>query len=127
MAKPKPESLRCDCDTGLVYDQCCGRYHAGAIAPTAVALMRSRYSAYVRQLAKYLIDTWHPDTRPAQIEFDKQLKWLGLEIIAASADHVQFVARFRVAGNRAEKLREHSRFVQLGNRWFYLDGQFDEL
>lgn len=33
----------------LPYTACCGRYHAGQPAPTAEALMRSRYSAFVRK------------------------------------------------------------------------------
>jgi SEC-C motif domain protein len=118
-------SALCDCDTGETYIQCCGRYHQGIAAPSPLALMRSRYSAYVRQLANYLIDTWHPDTRPALVEFDRKLKWLGLDIVSAEFDRVQFVARFRVGGGRAEKLSEHSRFVQMDGRWFYLDGDVD--
>jgi SEC-C motif domain protein len=119
-------NVRCDCDTGDAYLQCCGRYHEGVAAPTALALMRSRYSAYVRQLANYLTDTWHPNTRPVLIEFDREIKWLGLDIVSAEFDRVQFVARFRIGGGRAEKLREHSRFVQIDGCWRYLDGEIGD-
>ena len=38
---------RCPCLSGDTYGACCGRYHSGAAtAPTAEALMRSRYSAF---------------------------------------------------------------------------------
>mgnify|MGYP006213875899 CR=1 FL=1 len=40
------------------------------MAPTAEALMRSRYSAHVLGLESYLQDTWHPRTRPADLDFD---------------------------------------------------------
>ena len=63
-ARPAP----CPCGSALPYAACCGRWHAGALhlqAPSAEALMRSRYSAHVLGLADYLRDTWHPQTRPA--------------------------------------------------------------
>ena len=125
---PSPRS--CPCGSTRTYEACCGRYHAGALllqAPDAAALMRSRYSAYVLGLGDYLLDTWHPSTRPASIEPDPPgLKWLGLEVRRhdqPSADHatVEFVARSRLGG-RAHRLHELSRFVREDGRWFYVDG-----
>lgn len=125
--------MTCPCRTAAdpqPYDACCGRYHAGALhlqAPTAAALMRSRYSAFALARVDYLLDTWHPATRPASIEPNPPgLKWLELEVrrhIVADADHatVEFVARSKLGG-RAERLHELSRFVREGGRWFYLDG-----
>jgi SEC-C motif domain protein len=44
-------------------------------------LMRSRYSAYVLKLSDYLLATWHPSTRPSELDLsDDDSKWLGLEI-----------------------------------------------
>jgi len=89
--------------------------------------MRSRYSAYVLGLGDYLLDTWHPSTRPASIEPNPPgLRWLGLELrrhLATDADHatVEFVARSRLHG-RASRLHETSRFVREDGRWRYLDG-----
>ena len=89
--------------------------------------MRSRYSAYVRGLAEYVLDTWHPRTRPAQIEPDPPgLRWLGLAVHrheARDADHatVTFVARSKLGG-RAHRLHETSRFERVDGRWFYVDG-----
>ena len=55
----------CPCQSSLEYNLCCGRYHKGKLAaPTAEALMRSRYSAYSLQLGRYLFKTWHKSTRP---------------------------------------------------------------
>lgn len=90
--------------------------------------MRSRYSAFVLGLTGYLLETWHPSTRPATLEPDEPgLKWLGLEVRdhrVVDADHaeVEFVARSRLAG-RASRLHERSRFVREGGRWYYVDGE----
>ncbi|MBY0575717.1 MAG: hypothetical protein K2P67_03865 [Gallionellaceae bacterium] len=121
-------TLRCPCG-GADYSVCCGRYHGGLPAPDAEALMRSRYSAYVLGLESYLLATWHPDTRPAELDLaaDK-MKWIGLDIkncTAESADQatVEFVARYKIAG-RAHRLHEISRFVCVEGQWFYVDGKF---
>lgn len=120
----------CPCGTGARLDACCGRYHAGPLhlqAPTAEALMRSRYSAFVLDLTDYLLATWHPSTRPSRLEANEpRLKWLGLEVrrhAVVDAEHatVEFVARSKLAG-RARRLHEISRFVREDGHWFYIDG-----
>jgi SEC-C motif-containing protein len=89
--------------------------------------MRSRYSAYVLCNDLYLLETWHPNTRPRSIEFNKNQKWLGLRVIharttgAASAE-VEFIARSRVSNAAAVRQHERSRFVQEAGRWLYVDG-----
>ncbi len=88
--------------------------------------MRSRYSAFVRKDAAWLLSTWHASTRPAQLDFETGAQWLGLEVRrqrAIDVDHaeVEFVARYRVAG-RAVRLHEISRFVREAGRWFYVEG-----
>ena len=91
--------------------------------------MRSRYSAFVLGLAPYLLQTWHPDTRPATLTLDEPgLQWLGLEVRAhrvIDADHaeVEFVARSKLGG-RAQRLHELSRFVRLAGRWHYVNGDW---
>ena len=113
----------------LPWGQCCGRYVDAfdtAPAPDAESLMRSRYSAFVRENAAYLLATWHAHTRPAQLDFDPHARWLGLEVRAVrstGSDHaeVEFVARYRLAG-RAVRLHERSRFQREEGRWYYVDG-----
>ena len=123
--------LPCDCGAPRPYADCCGRFHSGPLhllAPDAEALMRSRYSAFVRDLTGYLRDTWHPSTRPSTLEPNPEgLRCLGLEVRRHSvqdADHatVEFVARSKLGG-RAQRLHETSRFVREGGRWFYVDGE----
>lgn len=91
--------------------------------------MRSRYSAFVLCNEPYLLATWHPSTRPGSIAFDKNQKWLGLTVVAASTtgEHsaeVEFIARSRVANAAAIRHHERSRFVREGGKWLYVDGDF---
>ncbi len=119
----------CPCGSGKAYEACCGAYHAGEALPeTAEQLMRSRYSAFVRGDADYLLATWHSSTRPASLDLDARVKWLGLKVHAATAGGpgdesgtVSFVARHKLGG-RAYRLEETSRFVREAGRWVYVDG-----
>lgn len=121
----------CPCGRPARLSACCGRWLPGPQAqpaPDAPTLMRSRYTAYVLQRADHLLHTWHPSTRPARIDFEPGLRWLGLQITAqaqADADHatVAFVARSRLQG-RPQQMAETSRFVREAGRWYYLDGRF---
>jgi uncharacterized protein YchJ len=62
------------------YAACCGRYLDGDTpAPDAEHLMRSRYTAFVRQRADYLLATWHPSHRPRRSTSTRR-QWLGLEV-----------------------------------------------
>lgn len=114
----------------LPYAQCCGRYVDdvdGAPAPDAEALMRSRYTAFVRERADYLRATWQTSKRPSRLSFDAGVKWLGLEVRdhkVIDDDHaeVEFVARLREPSGRAVRLHERSRFVREEGRWYYIDG-----
>lgn len=121
----------CPCGSGRVYADCCGLWHAGAAAPDAEALMRSRYSAYVLCDEAYLLATWHPARRPSAVPFDRNMKWLGLRIVAARVTgddtaEVEFIARSKPGNATALRLHERSRFVREGGRWFYVDGDFVE-
>jgi SEC-C motif domain protein len=129
--KPTTSPDPCPCGLPAAYADCCGRWHAGPLhlrAPDAEALMRSRYSAFVRELPGYLQDTWHASTRPAEPPtFEPGLRWLGLEVRRherLDEDHavVEFVARSKLGG-RAHRLHETSRFVREGGRWSYLGGE----
>ena len=126
--------MNCPCQSGRPYAQCCHPWHQGPLrlqAPTAEALMRSRYSAFVLDELAYLLDTWHPLTRPAALEANPPgLKWLGLQIkrhIQTDDTHasVEFVARSRLNG-RAHRLHEISRFERTNGLWQYLDGEFPD-
>jgi SEC-C motif-containing protein len=120
----------CPCGSGGSYADCCGRFIEGAELPrTAEELMRSRYSAYVRGETGYLVATWHPTTRPANLDLAEPATWLGLRIVAREAGGaedatgvVEFVARYKIGG-KAHRLHEHSRFRRHGGRWVYIGAE----
>lgn len=127
----------CPCESGKPYEQCCAVYHLGSAAASAEALMRSRYSAYALvtekpALVTYLLQTWHPDTRPESLTLTSEdsIKWLGLQVkrhqVTSPNDAiVEFVARYKFANNlsgKAERLHEISQFNLIDGRWYYVDG-----
>ena len=120
----------CPCGRALDFAACCGRYlGTGVPAPDAESLMRSRYTAFVRGDVAHLLATWHASRRPASLDLDAGVKWLGLDVKrhrVLDADHaeVAFVARSRVQG-RGQRLQERSRFVREDGWWFYVDGDVD--
>ena len=124
----KAEKYRgpCPCGSLKTYEKCCQPLHEGEWAGDAEALMRSRYAAYVLKLEDYLLSTWHPGTRPAELAVAASTRrWLGLkvlrhEVLAADEAIVEFIARYKASG-RAHEMREASRFVREGGRWFYVD------
>lgn len=125
----KLDSKQCPCDSGKLAQVCCGPVLAGSEAPTAEALMRSRYVAYTQCDEHYLLYSWHPRTRPPQIVFDGNLKWLGLKILRVEAGDVgddcgivEFVARYKLDG-RGYRLHETSRFERIEGRWVYVIGE----
>lgn len=124
----------CPCGTGRPLEACCGPYLSGAeAAPTAEALMRSRYSAFVTANVDYLESTLLPETRD---DFDRQhvtewaqnSNWTSLEVLSTSAGGpgddtgtVEFAARFTLGG-REHLHHESSRFTKRDGRWYYVDG-----
>lgn len=88
--------------------------------------MRSRYSAFVLGLADYLLDTWHPSTRPASLQLDSGIRWFRLDILARrngtfldSRGEVEFTAHFR-DGTEAGTQHEVSEFRKQDGHWFYV-------
>ncbi len=129
MGKTSATKALCICDSGNAAERCCEPILAGVqAASTAVALMRSRYAAFATGDQAYLLASWHPRTRPNDLQLDPQQRWLGLKIkrqIAGQPDddtgQVEFVARFKL-GSRGHALRELSSFERLDGRWVYVEG-----
>jgi SEC-C motif-containing protein len=128
----------CPCTSGKDYDDCCGPVLAGAPAPTAEALMRSRYTAYVRGAVDHILDSCTPEAargvdRASTERWSRSATWLGLDVVATggggpSDDEgtVEFVARFRDGPEGEEKRHhEHARFVRgsRDRRWLYAQGR----
>ena len=80
--------------------------------------MRSRYSAYAVGDIDYVWRTWHPRTRPEQVQPDPSITWTRLEILRRRRGHR------RVPGApHGGVLHETSRFERRAGRWFYVDGE----
>ncbi len=119
---------RCPCTSGDVFGACCGPVLASGSAPTAVRLMRSRFTAFAIADEGHLLRTWHPSTRPDRLDLDRGTRWMRLDIL----DHndggpfddqgvVEFEAFYRDDEGRGA-LRERSRFVRENRVWLYVDG-----
>jgi SEC-C motif-containing protein len=123
----------CPCGSGAAAAACCDPLLAGTPAATALALMRSRYTAYVRGAIDYLIETHDPSTRGSIdragiTDWSRQTEWLGLEIVdtvrGGEGDDdgiVEFIARGRTRGAPFAH-RERSRFRRRDGVWYYVDG-----
>ncbi|WP_336245091.1 YchJ family protein [Paeniglutamicibacter quisquiliarum] len=92
-----------------------------------MALMRSRFSAFALGLDEFLLATWHPETRPDELELDEAIVWGALDIIRTEAGGpfdtrgvVEFEAHYRLL-NQSGSQREVSQFVREAGRWYYVD------
>jgi len=47
----------CPCGSKIKYKKCCGKYHKGLVAKTALELMKSRYTAFAIGEINYIIKT----------------------------------------------------------------------
>ncbi|MGW0245022.1 YchJ family protein [Nocardia goodfellowii] len=123
------ESQMCPCRRGEPFGECCGPLLAGERpAPTAEALMRSRYTAFAVGDTGYLKRSWHSGNRPEELDLDPGQRWLFLEIVRTERGGpfddtglVEFIAHYRADGGRGQ-LHEVSRFVRENGAWVYLDG-----
>jgi len=121
--------LPCPCGSGDGYADCCRGIVRGEVAAaTAEALMRSRYTAYVRRDAGYLLRSWHPSTAPESVDVDDAV-WLGLDVVSTEAGTphddagiVEFVARYQLPDGSLRELHETSRFVRERGAWLYVSG-----
>jgi len=120
----------CYCGSSQPYSTCCEPYIKGTKkAPTAEALMRSRYSAYAVQAADYLWETTAPKERKyhskvAILEWAKSNQWLKLEVLKATETIVEFKAYYLDSNLRAQVHHETSTFVKEQGSWYYKDGTY---
>ena len=125
---------KCPCGSGKNYSDCCQPLIKGkAKAPTAEALMRSRYSAYVEHEIDYIINTClergKKDIDPNSTrEWSEQSNWLGLKIISTenggvndTKGTVEFEAAYERDGMR-ELHHETAKFKKENDEWLYEEG-----
>jgi SEC-C motif domain protein len=126
---------QCPCGSGLAYAECCEPIIKGERpAQTAEALMRSRYSAYVKVETDYIFETTHPKHREGYDpdgtrEWAEGAQWQGLEIVSVkdggsedSTGEVEFVARYSEQGEPREH-RERALFKKEKTGWLFTDGK----
>lgn len=126
------ETALCPCGSKKDFIQCCQPAINGSDpAPTAEALMRSRYSAYVNEEWRYLFNSWHPQTRPTRKSLSRSdsVSWKNLEILNSTDGQalddkgtVEFRAIWKNADGSQSSLHENSRFERQNGRWVYVDG-----
>ncbi len=128
------EANLCPCGSGKTYELCCETYHKHFNAPTAEALMRSRYAAFVFGLVDYLVETTHPSHRTKHLREEiaftcKELAWTGLSVLTCwqggekdKVGKVTFRASF-VQEGKGGVHEELSRFKRFGTAWMYVDGE----
>jgi len=127
--------ISCPCGSGRSLAECCGPIVSGeALAPTAEALMRSRYTAYtlgdLAHLKRSLDPKWHPTfDEQGTREWSEKADWQGLTVLSTKGGQagddegeVEFVARFLMDGEE-QQLRERARFRKREGKWGYVDGK----
>lgn len=118
----------CYCGSSLSFENCCEPYLKNINkAPTAEALMRSRYSAFATGAADYLVSTIHSSERKFHnkaeiIEWSKSNHWIKLEVLASTETTVTFKAYYLDSELKAQIHHEHSTFIFENNSWYYVDG-----
>lgn len=123
----------CPCGSALFFAKCCQPYHEGGnVAPTAEALLRSRYSAFVTGAVDYILDTHHPETRDQikreeVLDWSKNSEWLSLTIHTVERGTkndddgvIDFTARYG-QGGRSVDHREKSEFRKKDGVWYFYD------
>jgi len=118
----------CPCGSRQKYKKCCRRYHLGALAPDALTLMKSRYSAYAFEQADYIIATTHPSSpeytddtaqwKKEIVAFGRHTEFIRLEIVEHTPKEKEAFVHFK-AHLSSGILEEKSRFVFEKGRWLY--------
>ncbi|MFL9831416.1 YchJ family protein [Flavobacterium sp. ARAG 55.4] len=120
----------CYCNSQKIFKDCCEPYLKGSKqAPTAEALMRSRYSAYATHHADYLMATTHVSQRDLHSKEDILLwstcnQWQKLEVLKTTATTVEFKAYYLDTNKKTHIHHEFSTFVQEEGSWYYVDGEY---
>ena len=122
----------CPCGSGERIQECCGKWIAGRKkAPTAEALMRSRYTAYILEDADYLVETTLPASREPDLaksirHWMKQVEWQRLHVLNIEAGKrsdtegiVEFIAEF-IGPNGSDRHHERSQFKKIHGTWYYV-------
>lgn len=128
----------CLCNSNKNYVDCCHPFlHYELDAPTALALMRSRYSAYIEKNIEYLLATWHNSINIPKYYNNiknscEHFQWTKLIIIDPGKnssfveyDEVEFIAKYiNKTTSISGMLYERSHFKKIEGKWYYIDGTY---
>ena len=124
----------CPCGSDKPYADCCEPVIRGTRnAETPEALMRSRYTAYVKKELDHLYNSLHPSERKDYkkeegANWAKNLDWQSLEILKTEdggpedeTGMVEFIARYR---KKETPFNHHeiAEFVREDGQWYFKDG-----
>ena len=126
---------KCPCGSGKTYGECCEPYITGkAKAPTAEALMRARYTAYVVHNIDFIINTCETGEKIAEIDrkatedWSNKSTWHGLKILRTEKGgtedeegFVEFEATYTQKGIR-DIHHEIGGFKKINGEWLYSEG-----
>ncbi len=129
----------CPCNSDLYYKTCCKPFHEGALPPTALQLMRSRFSAYALDLPSYIISTTHPKN-PHYLEdlalwskqisqFSKHTQFKNLHILEVREQSEHATVTFFVdlsQGDQDVSFTEKSTFEKVSGKWLYHSGEIKD-
>ena len=123
-------------DKGPSYETCCGPLHAGKKdAANPEALMRARYSAYVKKTIPFIATTQITEVAEQfdQAEAEKwadSAEWRGLKIVSTNKGGatddtgiVEFEAHYTDKASAKELIhKETSLFNKVGGKWLFKEG-----
>jgi len=127
--------MSCYCGNEKPYSECCAPLIENGLPPSsAEALMRSRYSAYVRADGHYLYETTLPEKRVVDdIELIEahaaQTRWLKLEILDSREEGESGYVEFKAYHRDLDGMKVHheqSSFLKVDGRWYYVEGKLLE-
>ena len=126
----------CPCGSGKKYGECCEPIIKGkTLAPTAEALMRARYSAYVKQAIDFIIDTCEQSEEIAEIDrkatedWSKTSTWHGLKILRTekgTENDTEGLVEFEATYTRKQIRDVHHEtgyFKKIDGKWLYTAGE----
>ncbi len=125
----------CPCGSGKKYSDCCEKIIKGSVkALTAEALMRARYSAYVKQEIDFIMNSCEKGDKIAEIDrkatedWSRNSKWHGLKILRTEKGGegddegvVEFEAEYTSKGMH-DVHHEIGGFKKINGEWFYSEG-----
>lgn len=123
----------CPCGSGNSFENCCKPVLDNhQLAITAEQLMRSRYTAFVKEHTEHLLRSWIAEHRPRALNFkDNPVTWIGLSIercVAGNSNddqgQVEFTSSY-IENGQICQLKELSDFKKIDGLWYYVKGDCD--